>query len=154
MDPVTLAAVLGPALVTVLTKLAEKGVADPALKPLTDWLEKRTLGGYNQKKAEADLLKAVREALPPAGDSGDPARQRWQNALAQLGSTSRLAARAAVAAVEMASEDPARVPSDLLKELRIEPERAAFAAVRGYSRPNLDWYYYSFRVVGAVPVSR
>src|SRR3972149_5966558 len=93
MDPVTLAAVLGPALVTVLTKLAEKGVADPALKPLTDWLEKRTLGGYNQKKAEADLLKAVREALPPAGDSGDPARQRWQNALAQLGRTSRLAAR-------------------------------------------------------------
>src|SRR3990172_7075012 len=116
MDPVTLAAVLGPALVTVLTKLAEKGVADPALKPLTDWLEKRTLGGYNQKKAEADLLKAVREALPPAGDSRDP--------------------------------------SDLLKELRIEPERAAFAAVLGYSRPNLDWYYYSFRVVGAVPVSR
>src|SRR3990172_999992 len=150
MDPVTLAAVLGPALVTVLTKLAEKGVADPALKPLTDWLEKRTLGGYNQKKAEADLLKAVKEALPPAGDSGDPSRQRWQNALAQLGSTPRLAARAAMAAVEMASEDPARVPSDLLKELRIEPERAAFAAVRGYSRPNLDWYYYSFRVVGAV----
>ena len=128
MDPVTLAAVLGPALVTVLTKLAEKGVADPALKPLTDWLEKSTLGGYNQKKAEADLLKAVKEALPPAGDSGDPSRQRWQNALAQLGSTPRLAARAAMAAVEMASEDPARVPSDLLKELRIEPERAAFAA--------------------------
>ncbi len=98
MDPATLALIasaLGPALVTVFNKLAEKGVVEPALEkglePLRDLLTR----GYDKKKDEAKLLKAMQAALPPVADRADPASQRWLNALAVLGNNPGLAARAA-----------------------------------------------------------
>jgi len=131
MDPVTLAifvAALGTGLVKVIETLANEGLIKPALKPLSEVLE----GKYDKKKAEVSLLTTVKSAFASATGSPDQnewARHRWVTALEALKANPGLAARAAAAAVEMVSDDPARVPPDLAKDLNLSPDqRAPFAA--------------------------
>ncbi|MBI3242718.1 MAG: SUMF1/EgtB/PvdO family nonheme iron enzyme [Chloroflexi bacterium] len=118
MDPATFALIAsapGPALVTVFTKLAEKGVIDPALEkglePFRDWLT----GGYNVKKDEARLAKALQAALP-----ADEKDTRLFFAFSDLRASPGLATRAAAAVVEMTTDDPARLPPDLLRDLKLD----------------------------------
>ncbi|MGH2524930.1 MAG: hypothetical protein ACRDH2_20675, partial [Anaerolineales bacterium] len=140
MDPLFVAA-LGTGLVTALTKLLEKGVVDPALdkglEPLREWLT----GGYNKKKDEARLRQAVEAALKETTgvpNADDWAGYRWVLALDSIKANPNLAARVAAATLEMPGDDPARVPPDLLQELKIENERAAFAAFLFKLRKNLS----------------
>jgi formylglycine-generating enzyme required for sulfatase activity len=127
MDPATLALIasaLGPALVAVLAKLAEKGLVDPALEkglePFRDWLTR----GYDGKKDEARLAKALQAALP-AGE----ADAKLFFALSDLKANPALATRAAAAVVEMTTDDPARLPPDLLRDLKLDDShRPALAA--------------------------
>ncbi len=59
----TLAAGLGPALITVINKLAEKAVVEPALEkgfePFKEWFT----GGYDQAKVDAELQQTLLLAL-------------------------------------------------------------------------------------------
>ncbi len=118
MDPATLALIvsaLGPALVTVFTKLAEKGLVDPALEKGLEPFRNLLTRGYDQKKDEARLTKALQAALP-AGE----ADARLFFALSDLKANPALAARAAAAVVEMTGDDPARLPPDLLRDLKLD----------------------------------
>ncbi len=125
MDPVTLALIassLGPALVAVFTKLAEKGVIDPALEkglePFRNWLTR----GYDGKKDEARLTKALQAALPT------DAELKLFLAFSDLKTDPALAVRAAAAVVEMTGDDPARLPPDLLRDLKLnDSHRPALA---------------------------
>ena len=62
MDPTFLALLasgLGAGLFEVIKTLATKGVVEPGLKPLSEILE----GKWDKKKAEAQLLDAVKKAV-------------------------------------------------------------------------------------------
>jgi len=54
---------LASALITVATKLAEKGVIDPALESGFEPFRKWLTGGYQSKKAEKSLQKAFTDAI-------------------------------------------------------------------------------------------
>jgi formylglycine-generating enzyme required for sulfatase activity len=134
MDPVTLALIasgLGAGLVTALTKLLEKGVIDPSLetglKPLREFLTR----GYNRKADEAKLVKALQAALKSVSGSEDPnqwAQLKWAMALGDLQNDPGLAARFAAAAIEMTGDDPARLPPDLLRDLKLDQSHKAKVA--------------------------
>jgi formylglycine-generating enzyme required for sulfatase activity len=118
MDPATLALIvsaLGPALVAVFTKLAEKGAIDPALEKGLEPFRNLLTRGYDKRKDEARLTKALQAALP-AGE----ADARLFFALSDLKANPALATRAAAAVVEMTGDDPARLPPDLLRDLKLD----------------------------------
>lgn len=54
---------IASALITVATKLAEKGIVDPALESGLEPFKKWLTGGYNKKKAEKALQKSFTEAI-------------------------------------------------------------------------------------------
>jgi len=135
MDPVTLALIasgLGAGVVTALTKLLEKGVIDPSLetglKPLREFLTRR----YNQKADEAKLVKALQTALKSVSGTEDAnqwAQLKWAMALGDLQNDPGLAARFAAAAIEMTlGDDPARLPPDLLRDLKLDEDHKAKVA--------------------------
>lgn len=130
MDPATLALIasaLGPALVTVLTKLAEKGIVEPALEPLTDWLKARTTAAYNTKHDEEKLRGLIGNTLTALA-FGPEQYARWSPAFKLLHNDSGLAARVAAATVEMTADRPELIPPELLRELKLEEgERPALA---------------------------
>ena len=134
MDPVTLAFIasaLGSGLITAITKLLEKGVVDPALEkglePLTELLTR----GYDQKKDETRLRKAIEIAMVKttgAKTSNDWAAYRWVTALAAIKENSPLASRVAAATLELVDlTHSISLPPDLLTELKIEDQRDDFA---------------------------
>lgn len=114
MDPVTLMAI-GLGLYKTLEKLLEKGVIDPALEkglaPLRKWLTR----GYDQKQAEAELLKPVQAALMAVPEND---KAQWWEAFALLNKHSLLAARFANAAIAQTSADR-EPPADLLQDLKL-----------------------------------
>jgi formylglycine-generating enzyme required for sulfatase activity len=130
MDPATLALLvsgLGAGLGAAFTKLLDKGLIDPALdtglEALREWLKR----GYNQKKDEAGLRKAVEAAIQPTGGEAVVGTRlgRVFNALKDKPARAQLVA---AAAIEMVRDDPARLPPDLLKELDLpDDQRAPFA---------------------------
>jgi hypothetical protein len=130
MDPATLAAALGPALVAVFTKLAEKGLVEPALEPLADWLKARAKRGYDSKKAEADLRGVIGQTLSSLTAQFSPEQYaRWYAAFDALRTEAGLAARVAAAAVEMTADSPERLPPDVWRDLKLdEADRPALAA--------------------------
>ena len=80
MDPTTLLALaLARGLVQVGSKLLEKGVADPALEPMTRLLEKWVQRGPRRAEKDQALLKAVQSALKEASAPTDDPDQvvRW-----------------------------------------------------------------------------
>ena len=126
MDPATLA-LLASELITVLTKLLEKGVVDPALEKGLEPLRQRLTRPYDKAKDEAALRKAVEAAALKAG--GDTTvSTRLGKAINSIKDKPARAALVAAAAIEMVSDDPARLPPDLLKELDLpDDQRAAFS---------------------------
>lgn len=136
IDPATLAAlvaVLGPALIKVLEKLADKGIVDPALEPLTKNLKAWMMGKYDKAKADKDLLTAMQKSLPSQTEEA-----KLFFAFSDLKSRPDLAAKVIAATLEMASEDENRIPSKLLAELKLEDKhRRSLATALFNLRKNL-----------------
>lgn len=65
MDPflISLIWALGLGLAGVAGKLADKGIVEPALEPVTDKLKTFVQGGYKSVEKETALVGAVRAAI-------------------------------------------------------------------------------------------
>lgn len=65
MDPflISLIWAIGVGLSGVVGKLADKGIVEPALEPVTKKLEKLVKGGYEQAERETNLANAIRAAI-------------------------------------------------------------------------------------------
>ncbi|MEK7276054.1 MAG: hypothetical protein AAB427_01780, partial [Chloroflexota bacterium] len=136
MDAATLAAVVavfGPALFKVLEKLADKGVVEPTLEPLTRQIKAWATGDYDKKKAEADLLKVMQASLPSESED-----VKLFFAFSDLKSKPDLAAKVAAAVIEMTSEAESSIRPDLLGDLKLDDShRRALAAALFSLRKNL-----------------
>ncbi len=135
-DPATLAAIVtvfGPALIKVLEKLADKVIIDPTLGPFSEQVKAWATGKYNQKKAEADLLKVMQASLPPESHNF-----KLFLAFSDLKSQPDLAVKVAAATVKMTSEAESNIQPNLLSDLKLDDShRRALAAVLFSLRRNL-----------------
>ena len=113
---------IASALITVATKLAEKGVIDPALEGGLEPFKKWLTGGYEKKKAEKALQKSFTEAVKKleAPDDKDELSAFLKNlGLDRLQANKNHALREQFAQAVLAFSDPTRNPPDeLLRALR------------------------------------
>lgn len=101
----------------------EKGLLDPALKPVTDQLEKHILSGFNRRYSDRQLQKIVEKALTVINAPKD--QDNLSKYLVHFG-LDRLQAPAnttlrqlfAEATLRMTRPDPTFIPPELLTELR------------------------------------
>ena len=123
MDPITaFALALAGGLVQVGSKLLEKGIVEPALKPATELLEKWVQSAPGRAEKDQALLKAVRSALEQAGaptdDPDDLIRWLKRVGLDRLTAERNDALRRQVARGVLAFADPeADPPQDLMEAL-------------------------------------
>ncbi len=122
MDPI-LISLLGSALFGVASKLAEKGVVDPALESGLEPFKKWLTAGYQKKKAEKALQEAFEAALKwidvPVDDENKLASDLEELGLMRLQAEKATLLRQQVAQAVLACAEPeATPPEDLLISLR------------------------------------
>jgi formylglycine-generating enzyme required for sulfatase activity len=114
---------IASALIAVATKLAEKGMVDPALESGLEPFKKWLTSGYEKKKAEKALQKAFTEAIKKL-DAPVKAKEDLAGFLANLGldrlqTDKNHALREQFAQAVLSFVDPAQSPpDDLLRALR------------------------------------
>ena len=134
MNPEILALLVtgfGTGLVTVLNKLVEKGVIDPALEKGLEQVRLLIARGYEKEKQETQLNEAVLRAIAKiTGTSqlSDWSHYAWTNALASIEANPGLASRVAAVAIEMVASDPNRIPHQLIVDLHLQQEHLQFFA--------------------------
>ena len=124
MDPATQAffiSGLGTALVTVISKLAEKGVIDPVIKTSFEGVQKWLTRGYDKKKDEGTLRAALGAALDElvATKSKDDV-DRLIVTLKLTGLRPAQCNALAAAVIEATHLEPASLPDELLKLLKMD----------------------------------
>ncbi|MFZ5909497.1 MAG: hypothetical protein ACOYYU_05730, partial [Chloroflexota bacterium] len=121
MEPFS-TALLAMALFEIARKLAEKGVVDPALEKGLDGFKKWLTGGYDSKKADAELRKAfsvaIKEIGAPIDDRDEVANWLKGKGLDRLqsGKNDALRKQVALALIGFTGEDSAP-PADLVTAL-------------------------------------
>lgn len=114
---------IASAMITVATKLAEKGVIDPALESGLEPFRKWLTGGYEAKKAEKALQKSFTQVIKkleaPVKDKDDLSQFLTNLGLDRLQANKNHALREQFAQAVLAFTDPTQNPPDeLLRALR------------------------------------
>lgn len=114
---------IASALIAVASKLAEKGVIDPALESGLEPFRKWLTGGYKKKNAERALQTAFKGALKkldtPGGDEDDLTRYLTGLGLHRLQAEQNTALREQFAQAVLSFTDPsAEPPENLMMSLR------------------------------------